>query len=226
MVALRSLPLERFGQLQAVALLVACPLVALARHPWPLAAAATLGVALLLTAQRGRYTPDGSFGSANTVTTLRLVGVLWLGTVGHEAPPVAVAALVVGLMLLDGVDGIIARRSGTASAFGAHFDVEVDALLVLVLGATLWQRERLGAWAVWPGLLRYLYVLTLAVAPAREPPPRSLIARLGFGVVVAGLVAALVERGEIGTLAAIAGVLLVTASFARSFYFWYGNRTR
>jgi phosphatidylglycerophosphate synthase len=226
MVALRSLPLERFGQVQAVVLVVACPLVALAGHPWPLAAAALLGVGLLLVAQRGRYTPNGSFGAANVVTTLRLLGVVWLATVGHEAPPTVVAALVAALMLLDGLDGSIARRAGTASPFGAHFDVEIDALLVLVLGAALWQRERLGVWALWPGLLRYLYVLTLAVAPAPEPPPRSLVARFAFGGVVAGLVGALLEPGNVGMALAIGGTVLVTASFAGSFYFLYGKSER
>jgi phosphatidylglycerophosphate synthase len=226
MVALRSLPLERLGQIQAVALLAACPLVALARHPWPLGLAALLATTLLLVARRGYYTPKGSFGNANAVTSLRFLGVLWLATLGHGASPVVLTLLVAGLMLLDGVDGAIARRSGTASPFGAHFDVEVDALLVLVLGATLWQRERLHAWILWPGMLRYLYVLVLAVAPASEPPPRSRFGRFAFGGVVTGLLGALVDGGDLGTTAAVGGTLLVTASFGHSFYFLYGKSAR
>ena len=42
--------------------------------------------------------------------------------------PLAVAALA-----LDAVDGWVARRTRTASAFGARFDGEVDAFLILVL---------------------------------------------------------------------------------------------
>ena len=34
---------------------------------------------------------------------------------------------------LDAVDGWVARRTGTASALGARFDMEVDAVLMLVL---------------------------------------------------------------------------------------------
>lgn len=226
MVVLRSLSLERFGQLQAVAVLVACPLVLLVGHPWPLAPVAALGLAALLVGRRGRYTPRGSFGAANGVTALRLVGVLGLAVLGAGWSPRWVAWLVLALMLLDGVDGFLARRADAASDFGAHFDVEVDALLVLVLGAVLWERGRFGPWIVWPGLLRYLYVLVLAVVPARGQEPRSLVGRIGFGAVVVGLVVALAEPGALGTAAAVCGAFLVTLSFGRSFYFSYGTSAR
>jgi phosphatidylglycerophosphate synthase len=226
MLSLRSLPLERLGQLQAVLVLVACPLVAVAVHPWPLAVAAACGLALLLAAQRGRYTPGGSFGSANAVTASRFAAVLGLAVLGLGLAPLTVAMVAVGAMLLDSVDGFLARRSGKASAFGAHFDVEVDALLVLVLGAVLWQRERLGAWILWPGLLRYLYVLVLAVAPARGLEPRSWFGRLAFGAVVAGLVGAFLDAGRLGSAAAVCGAAVVTVSFGRSFYFSYGKSAR
>ena len=35
-------------------------------------------------------------------------------------------------LILDGVDGKVARRTRNASAFGARFDMEVDAFLILV----------------------------------------------------------------------------------------------
>ena len=59
---------------------------------------------------------------------------------------------------LDGVDGWLARRSGMASAFGARFDMEVDALLILVLSLLAWYYGKAGAWVVLSGLLRYLFV--------------------------------------------------------------------
>ena len=43
---------------------------------------------------------------------------------------------------LDGVDGWLARRSGIASAFGARFDMEIDALLILVLAVLAWRSAR------------------------------------------------------------------------------------
>ena len=40
---------------------------------------------------------------------------------------------------LDGVDGWLARRRGMSSAFGARFDMEIDALLVQVLAILVWR---------------------------------------------------------------------------------------
>ncbi len=42
-------------------------------------------------------------------------------------------ALAVPALILDGVDGWVARRTGTANDAGARLDMEVDAALILVL---------------------------------------------------------------------------------------------
>jgi phosphatidylglycerophosphate synthase len=60
--------------------------------------------------------------------------------------------------VLDGIDGRLARRRGTQSAFGARFDVEIDALHVLAMSALLWQFGKAGAWIWVGGLLRYAFV--------------------------------------------------------------------
>ena len=53
---------------------------------------------------------------------------------GQPAVPALVALSVVALVL-DALDGWVARRTRTASAFGARFDGEADAFLMLVLSA-------------------------------------------------------------------------------------------
>ena len=76
-----------------------------------------------------------SFGPANRVTLGRATlvgGVTALVADSFEStPPVT---LLVGLtavaLLLDGVDGKVARRTGTSTALGARFDMEVDAFLI------------------------------------------------------------------------------------------------
>ncbi|PYR47231.1 MAG: hypothetical protein DMF89_19515 [Acidobacteria bacterium] len=68
---------------------------------------------------------------------------------------VAIALVVV---LLDGVDGWVARRTRTASAFGERFDLETDAALILVLAILAWQYGKAGPWVLLSGLLRYLFV--------------------------------------------------------------------
>jgi phosphatidylglycerophosphate synthase len=216
-----SMSLERFGQIQAGALILSCPAAALVHHPWPVVLFGTLGLLLLVVAWRGRYTPRGTFGSANAVSALRLAGVSWLGSLGYDAPALVVSAAVLILMALDGLDGFLARRFGLASDFGAHFDAEVDALLVITLGAILWQRERFGAWILWPGLLRYGYLLLLLAVPGRGVEPRSVTGRLAFGIVVFGLLGALLSDTTIARAGAIAGTLLVSLSFGRSLYYSY-----
>ena len=61
-------------------------------------------------------------------------------------------------MLLDSLDGPVARWTGTTSAFGARFDMELDAFLVLVLSVLVLQSGKVGPWVLLIGALRYLFV--------------------------------------------------------------------
>ena len=78
-------------------------------------------------------------------------------------------------ILLDGVDGWLARRSGLASAFGARFDMEIDAFSILVMAALVYQSGKVGAWVILSGALRYVFVIFGHVLPyLRQPlPPRK-----------------------------------------------------
>ena len=49
-------------------------------------------------------------------------------------------------LALDAVDGWVARRTGTVSALGARFDMEVDAFLILVLSGYV--AGSLGGWVL------------------------------------------------------------------------------
>ena len=60
--------------------------------------------------------------------------------------------------ILDGFDGRLARRHRVESVFGARFDMETDALLVLALAVLAWRWDRAGAWVVLSGRARYLFV--------------------------------------------------------------------
>lgn len=115
-------------------------------------------------------------GSANAVTATRsmLVGVVTALTATSFTQPVPIA-LVVGLtviaLLLDAVDGWVARRTGSDSPLGARFDMEVDAFFLLVLG--VFDTPILGPWVLAIGLMRYVYVAAGWVFPwlrAKVPP--------------------------------------------------------
>jgi phosphatidylglycerophosphate synthase len=141
-----------------------------------------------------RHHPFGAFGAANQVTLARgaLVALL-AGLIGGPADS-ALAGLVTtvatGSAVLDGVDGWLARRRSEVSAFGARFDMETDALLILVLAVLAWQFGKAGVWVLGSGLLRYAFVAAGAAVPAlRQPLPPS---RRRKAVAVAQVVALIV----------------------------------
>src|SRR5258706_4017046 len=76
--------------------------------------------------------PYARLGPANYVTAVRaLLVALVVGAIGEPYDPRlawAAVATAAAATALDGLDGWQARRSGMSSAFGARFDMEVDAL--------------------------------------------------------------------------------------------------
>ncbi|MFE9169034.1 CDP-alcohol phosphatidyltransferase family protein [Streptomyces kebangsaanensis] len=114
-----------------------------------------------------------SFGPANRVTLGRAIlvgGVTALVADSFvSAPPVS---LLVGLtavaLILDGVDGKVARRTGTSTALGARFDMEVDAFLILVL--SVYVSTSLGPWVLLIGGMRYVFVAAARVLPWLNAP--------------------------------------------------------
>lgn len=116
------------------------------------------------------------FGLANQVTLLRsgLVCLIAGGLLASGSMPWSLALVGALALALDGVDGLIARRRGLSSRFGARFDLEVDALLLLVLAVLVWQTGKVGAWVLAIGLMRYAFVLCGLLWPRlRRPLPSS-----------------------------------------------------
>ena len=192
----------------------------------PIGAWALASFLYLIWLCRANWTPHGSFGLANGVTALRLALVLLIAYCMRAEPGRAIAIMVLSIFVLDGVDGWLARRTGSASPFGAHFDMETDALLVLIATQELWQRGELGIWILTSGLLRYLYMLYSVFLPKRAlPMPPSRFGRAAFSALAIGIVLAFTFPGPLGAIAAGAGTLLVGISFARSFYWTWLSMT-
>lgn len=108
------------------------------------------------------FWPFGSLGWANRVTLARAVLVaLVAGALAANAFAGAIwqwLAIAVIALLLDGVDGWIARRTKSHTRFGARFDMELDALLILLLCAGLLRLESLGLWVLMIGGMRYCFI--------------------------------------------------------------------
>lgn len=203
--------------MHAVAMLTVFGVAAILGTAWPLAIGASLSLFGVLVAARARWGLSGRWSAANAVTALRLgltLGVLALhGYLWHW---LSVTVLVVAFAL-DAVDGALARKTATASELGAIFDMEVDAIFVMAVGFLIWQRNGVALWALVPGALRYVYVLSLDLFPAFAPPRRSRWARLAFVLSTLSQLAGLGARGLVGELLVGLGVVLSTASFVRSF---------
>jgi phosphatidylglycerophosphate synthase len=135
------------------------------------------GGALLWLAARELRVPK--FGAANAVTLARAaLAVLLAALIGAAVTP-ALGWLLVGLgtavVALDGADGALARRRREASEFGARFDMETDAFLILVLAALVWQHGKAGSLILAAGLARYAFVAASFAWPwlaAPLPPSR------------------------------------------------------
>ena len=121
------------------------------------------------------HQPGMRFGEANQVTLLRSGLVCLIASsliAGGQAPETSwyLVGLMAVALALDAVDGFLARRLRLSSAFGARFDMEIDALLLLILSLLVWQTEQAGAWVLAIGLMRYVFVAASWFLPPLNAP--------------------------------------------------------
>ncbi|WP_448627954.1 CDP-alcohol phosphatidyltransferase family protein [Geodermatophilus sp. URMC 64] len=178
----------------------------------------------------------GAILPADWVTLARAVlsaGVAGLVADSFDRPP-AVAALVTlasVALVLDSVDGRVARRTGTVTAFGARFDCEVDAFLILLLSVAV--SRDYGGWVLAIGVARYALLVAGWAIPwlAAPLPPRywGKVVAAVQGVVLTAAVSGLLPR-LVGMIAVGAALVLLAESFGRSIVWLYrtgaGPRTR
>jgi len=188
------------------------------RCPWPILIVGEGLLAGLVVVAWRRWTSGGEFGWANGVTALR-AGLLGLFPGAAAVEPEAVIGMSLLVVAGDGADGWLARRTNSATPFGAFFDKETDALFLLLLCAIAAFRARLSGWILGVGLLRYAFVgLVFWLDPPEKTEERSNLARYVYAGMVAALLLAFlpypaVYRPVVGLAA---GALVV--SFGRSLW--------
>ncbi|HET9068348.1 MAG TPA: CDP-alcohol phosphatidyltransferase family protein [Amaricoccus sp.] len=169
------------------------------------------------------FHPHASFGLANVLTLARAAGAALFAGLALEpgllAGPHAWWALAGAALLLalDGLDGWLSRRQGTASAFGARFDMETDALLILALAALALGLGKAGPWVLGLGLLRYAFLAAGLAWPAlARPLPASNRRRAVCALQVAtlGLLLAPPVVPPLSTALAATAFAALAASFA------------
>jgi phosphatidylglycerophosphate synthase len=183
-----------------------------------LACGTVLGVAAARSARRAGVE---TWGPADLVTLGRAalacgVGALVVDSAAANGAAGGVPALV-GLacvaLVLDAVDGRVARRTGTTSPLGARLDGEADAFLMLVLSAYV--ATTAGPWVLAVGLVRYVFAVAGWGLPwlRADLPPRYwrkvVTATAGIALVVAA--------ADVSVAATYAGLALAALLLAESF---------
>ncbi|HEY1573773.1 MAG TPA: CDP-alcohol phosphatidyltransferase family protein [Pseudonocardiaceae bacterium] len=172
------------------------------------------------------HTPSLTPADRVTLTRMVLVGAVTALVAENTVQPVptaAITAIAAVALILDGVDGHVARRTGLATAFGARFDMEVDAFLILVLSIDV--AMTVGAWVLVIGAMRYLFVAAGWLFEWLRKPLRASFASKAIaavqGIVLTAAATGILPDAGIAVLVALA---LLTWSFGRDV--WWLWRTR
>jgi phosphatidylglycerophosphate synthase len=194
-----------------------------------------------------------ALGCAALVTTLvmwglaadpHLLGPADVVTLGRALLACAAAALTVELvagqpvtgpllalgipaLALDAVDGRVARRTGTVSAFGGRLDGEVDAFLILVLSVAA--APTVGWWVLAAGLVRYAFAAAGWFLPWLRAPleyrywRKVVTATVGIALVVA---VADVLPAPLTTAVVLVALALLAESFGRDVWWLWRHGER
>ena len=194
-------------------------------------AGVTCGVITNAALARGlaRYRSD-RLGLADWVTLARAtlavgVAALVADSFDRPAPVGTLVTLAIVALALDAVDGWIVRRTRTATPFGAQFDGEVDAFLILVLSVDV--ARSAGLWVLAIGAARYAFLAAGWLLPwMREAlPPRHWrkVVAATQGIVLT-LAAADVVPQALTRAALVAALALLSESFGRDVWWLWSRR--
>jgi phosphatidylglycerophosphate synthase len=168
-------------------------------------------------------------GPADRVTLGRSVlvgGVLAMvvSDFGSAVPVVVLVTIGTVALVLDGVDGRVARRTRTASALGARFDMEVDAMFILIL--SVHAARSVGWWVLLIGAARVLFLAAGFLWPwLRGSLPERYWAKVV--AVIQVVVLLVVATGLLPTAVDLALCLLASVLLAESFgrsVWWLASR--
>ena len=169
----------------------------------------------------GDHHPYLRFGPANHVTMVRAMLAALVASLVAEPVVARVAAtgtaVAIVMIVLDGVDGWLARRSRMTSAFGARFDVETDAVFLMAMSILVWQHGKAGAWVLVGGMMRYAFVMAGSWLPwlARplQPTRRAKVISVCHMVALSVALAPMIPT-PLSAIAVAAALVALSWSFA------------
>jgi phosphatidylglycerophosphate synthase len=207
------------GALALLATLAAAERLAALGWVTGIAVAAAVNVLLARAGQRHGVT---DLRLPNRITLLRAMLVAGAAALAADAFPdahrhtSALVAVATVALVLDAVDGFVARRTDAVSPLGGRFDMEVDAFLIAVL--SVYATSIVGFWVLSIGAARYVYGATGSLLPwLRIPAPprywRKVVAAVQ-GVVLTVVAAQLLPM-TVAVVATGIALALLAESFGR-----------
>jgi phosphatidylglycerophosphate synthase len=210
--------------------LIAAPALAIATSVGALGAVVAIATyaasAVIVASTIGRSHHASKFGLPNAVTLARLTITALVAGYTAEIlaglrPPVPLAigfaALALTAVVADGLDGWLARARGPSTAFGARFDMESDALLLLALSVLAFGLGKAGPWVILIGAMRYLFIAAGQVWRWLEAPLAPSYRRKAVCVLQGAALTALalpVVTGHMASAVAAIALAALTWSFA------------
>lgn len=150
------------------------------------------------------------FGYPNLITTGRLIGLIVLCYSFHSLSDLILFTASTILILMDGLDGLVARKLNQCSPEGEKLDAEVDAQLVWLLSWIHFYSENADWWLLIPGSLRYTYQLLFFWVPAVSSfPPKRFRATIAVIFFFSLSFAFILEKSLAEKVLLVASVLIV-----------------
>jgi phosphatidylglycerophosphate synthase len=153
------------------------------------------------------------------------IAALVAASFGEPVPVAILVSLAALALVLDAVDGWVARRTHTTGRLGAQFDAEADAFLILVL--SVYVARSAGAWVLAIGAARYAFLVAGWVLPWMRRPllPRYwrkvVCAAQGIALTIA---AADTLPPALTRATLVVALALLAESFGRDVFWLWSNR--
>lgn len=157
-------------------------------------------------------------GYANWITFFRMLLLFYIAINFQKMPYFGIVLLFVTNILLDILDGIIARKFKSESTFGLYFDMELDAFYVCLASIILYTEGLIGSWIIFIGLLRYIFTFGMVVLSIDiQSEPKQKFASWIAGILFWCLLIPFLNT-EFNFILLVASSLVVI-SFIKSFIF-------
>lgn len=161
------------------------------------------------------------YGYANWVSILRLLIIIAAFSLQSFLSDLYLFVAFLSAIILDGVDGFLARKFHHETRQGAILDMEIDALMVFLMASIHIINSRIPFWILLPAGFRYVYAWLLFLCPLnteKEFLPKIVRATIAVIFFLALLVPFVLNAQITDTIVAVAGILILI-SFGSSYVF-------